>query len=197
MQILIATPLYPPDKTPSASYVKELATRLAAEHSVSVIAYGHLPEETREVTIIPIAKNLGTLYRLCRFGHTLSKEAKKADAVIIENGPATEAPTIILSLMTSFRYSFHITDTEAFIKGRQYSLRDIIRRLAARRAARLIISPGFGRQKALKHRVISSIPHPPERPEILPLEDYPQADMDNYEKAWTKHLKSLANLLAS
>ena len=157
MRILIATPLYPPDVAPSASYVKELATRLVGGHSVSVIAYGHLPEETKGVTIIPIAKNLSRPQRLWRFGCALSKAAKKADVVIIENGSATEAPAAILSFIIGLRYLFHITDTEAFTKDRRYSLRGIIRRLATRRATALIVSPELPSQTALKHQAINSI----------------------------------------
>ena len=197
MRILLATPLYPPDIAPSALYVKELAARLAARHSVSVIAYGHLPEEIKGVTIIPINKSSSRLRRLWRFGHTLGREAKKADVVIIENGPATELPASILSLLTGLQFIFHVTDTKAFLNNKKYSRRRIIRRLAAWRAKRIIVSLESMLPTLPKRAVANFIPHPPERPEILPFADYPEAELADYEKAWARHLKDLTNLLAT
>src|SRR3989344_9051256 len=40
MKIVLATALYPPDIAPPAPYVKELATRLAANHEVTIVTYG-------------------------------------------------------------------------------------------------------------------------------------------------------------
>ena len=64
MKILIVTPLYPPDIAGHSAYVKELALRLREAHTVTILAYNHIPEKIEGVNIITIQKHLPTLVRL-------------------------------------------------------------------------------------------------------------------------------------
>ena len=197
MKILIATPLYPPDIAAPAPYVKELATRLAKDHEVTVIAYGHLPEEVVGVRLVSVPKNLSILRRLWRFTRVLRLEAKAADVTLIENGPATELPAALLSLFTRFRYVFHGTDTKSLINIKKYPVRGLIERLAITRAEQLIMCEGYTPHQSTTMRGTVCVPHPPERPEILPFAEYPKAEMSTYETAWKEHLLKLTTLMKS
>ncbi len=168
MRILIATPLYPPEVADAAAYAKELATRLAKDHAVVVVAYAHLPEKVTGVRVVEIDKRQPRLARLRAFRKALSREARDADAVIAINGASVELP-ILFALGAPF--VFCVADKAAHARG------GILERLAFFRA----------------RTVVSEVP--PHRPEILPLEPEPTEALAAWEKAWQTHLAKLFSLL--
>jgi hypothetical protein len=44
MKIVIATPIYPPELGGPATYTKELATRLANIHDITIVAFTNAPQ---------------------------------------------------------------------------------------------------------------------------------------------------------
>jgi hypothetical protein len=172
MRVVLATPLYPPDIAGPAPYVKELAKRLSKDHDVTVVAYGRMPEKVEGVRIIAVPKDRPMLSRLAAFYRALREAAKDADIVIAENGSSVELPASLIGK----RLILHMGDAAAHEHANQNLVRHVIERIAAAHAA----------------HIVRDIPLP--RPEILPLEEFPQKAMDAYELSWDDHVRSLSSL---
>lgn len=172
MRVVIATPLYPPDIAEPAPYVKELAKRLRNEHEVTIVAYGRLPEKIQGVRIIAVPKDRPTVSRLFAFYRALRRAAKNADVVYAENGSSVELPVSLVGK----RLVLHMGDAAAHEHANKSLIRHVIERIAATHAA----------------HVVRDLPLP--RPELLPLEAFPQEAMDAYEASWDGHLRILAPL---
>ncbi len=174
MKLVVATPLYPPDIGDPAPYVKELASRLVNNnHQISIVAYGRLPEPVPGASLSMVDKRTFTPLRVVRFFFTLLRTLKGADVLYIQSGISVELPTLI-ALM--FAHPHHILYRQsAEPKKRNLLYRNIQRHIKTR--AITIESP------------LSLV-----RPEILPLEPFPQNDFAIYEQAWTEHIAQLEHL---
>ncbi len=170
MRIVIATPLYPPDIAPQASYVKELAQRLGTQHQVTLVAYGSYPEAVPGVRIVSVSKRQPKPLRLLAFLWALYREVKNAEVLYAENGPSVELPVGLLTRITRLKLVVHLGD-----------------QLAHTRAARL---EQFMTSRASS--VVSDIPL--SRPEILPFTAYPEEAFRAHEASWQTHVAMLTNL---
>ncbi len=176
MKIIIATPLYPPDIASPAPYVKELAKRLKEKHEITVVIYGHLPEKVPGVSFVCVDKRHPLPLRLLRFSFALWKAVRDADMLYCENGASVELPAGLVTLFTRRPLIVHIGDPIARKNAEKNYLLKYIERFAARRA----------------REVINETPTP--RPEIIPLDPTPQAELDAYEKSWNTHINTLENI---
>lgn len=95
MHLTIVTPLYPPDLGRLSRYVRELAIRLNAEHTVTVVTYGTIPEETAGVLIRTVSKNLPILLRISAFTFRLWLESRRSDALYVCDGASVGWPAIV------------------------------------------------------------------------------------------------------
>ena len=172
MKIVIATPLFPPDTAPSAQYAKELAARLAHDHAVTVVAYGHLPESESGVRIIAIEKSLMLPLRVISFFLSLLRVTKNADLLIVENGPSAEVPALLVSWLRPMRLIYSVSDRRARLKS------------AASRFSRMLGK----RLSSRAGKIVESIPG--ERPEILPFSPRPIAAFAAWEAEWDRHLRA-------
>ena len=170
MQILIATPLYPPEVADAAVYAKELARRLSEGHEVTVLAYAHLPEELPRVQIITIEKRQSRSERLRAFRHAFAQAVRDTDAVIVVNGASTELP--ILFSRRTVPLVFCIADKAAHAHG------GIVERLSFLRADAIVSDP------------------PPRRPEILPLEPEPTEALAAWDAVWDTHVQALEKIFS-
>lgn len=91
MKILILTPLFPPDIGAPSSYVKTLLSQLT-EYDVTLLLYGYLPESAGNTNMVILDKRQPRAILLIKSFFTLLKFGRKADLVIINNGPSTELP---------------------------------------------------------------------------------------------------------
>jgi len=173
MHIVIATPLYPPDVAPSASYAKEVATRLSKRHKVTVLTYGRLPEEISGVDIIAINKKQPLLFRLLEFTKQIQKHIKKADLLYVQNGPSVELPVLFATAISNKKTLFHISDKAAHIQAQRNAFSSFLFSLLSKRAV----------------SVLNNSPEP--KPEILPFEPASKESVAMYEKSWDDHLKEL------
>ena len=178
MKIVLATALYPPDIAPPAPYVKELATRLAANHEVTIVTYGRLPEKVRGVQIITVDKRRLLIFRLLRYMFILWNAARKADIIYAQNGTSVELPAGLVALLTRRLFVVHIADKTAHEYAARRPLRAWIERFA------------FGRA----HAVVANTPLP--RPEILPLETPPTEKLNAFHASWEAHVRGLLVLFA-
>lgn len=183
MKILILSPLFPPDTAPSSQYVKELVTRLVY-HKVTVLLYGHLPEEVQDVKYVCVDKRDSVLTRAFLFTKHLVNLARKHDLIIIQNGPSVELPSLITLWFIRLPVILMESDAPAMNRTLNYWLYGTIHRLIRRRALLTI-------------RANDTSLWPLPRPQIHPLKPFPIEEMRLYEDSWQTHLKALQALLTS
>ncbi|MBX2866349.1 hypothetical protein KTR10_00080 [Candidatus Kaiserbacteria bacterium] len=167
MRILIVTPLYPPDTAETAQYVKELAKRLSDQHKVTVVLYGHLPEELSNVETCCVDKRKPIVMRLFSFFKTLLRELRKHDMLYIINGRSVEVPVFFATKLRRIPHVFLPFDTTAPLTSFGRTLQQTS-------------------SKDISYANLSLI-----RPEVLPFEEYPAEAFKRYEEDWKKHLESL------
>lgn len=177
MKIVLATPLYPPDVAESAAYVKELAARLRNKYTVTIVAYGRLPEKIEGVDIIAVDKRRPLPIRLLAYTLNLLKAVGAADVLYVENGASVELPAAFVSLLTSTPLILHIGDQRAHEWAKHAILLRYIEALVMWRAKKVIIES------------------PVTRPEILPFKPYPEGAFETYERSWKTHLEMLNGIL--
>ncbi len=175
MKIVLATPLYPPDIAEPAPYIKELARRLAANHAVKVVVYGHLPEQVPGVTVIAVDKRRPLPFRLLSYTIALMRAARGADVLYAQNGPSVELPLIFVSRIKRMPLFMHIGDKAAHEYAARHPLRRLIERLAFRKA-----------------RAVEGTPQP--RPEILPFDPRPDAALAAWKESWYGHMQELGHI---
>jgi hypothetical protein len=178
MRIVVATPLYPPDIAGPAPYVKEFAKRVSPLHKITIVTYGHLPEQIPDVPIIVVSKRTPLFLRLPLYTATLWKQFRTADIVYVQNGASAELPASILAILSRTPLIFHIQDQAAHERAQKAFVLGLIERFTTR-CARSIITT-----------------RPESRPEILPFVPPPTAAMKSYEESWERHLAELNLLFA-
>ncbi|PIR85301.1 hypothetical protein COU15_01420 [Candidatus Kaiserbacteria bacterium CG10_big_fil_rev_8_21_14_0_10_45_20] len=178
MNILICTPLYPPDVENTAQYVQELARRLAGAHSVAVLTYGALPEPTEGVVLYGVKKEQSALVRIWRYTGKLFALQKNADVVVAINGASVELPLVLTAPFARARIILNDVDERALAVHRKNALLGALHALARARA-----------------RVVCALSEtPPAKPEILPFSPPPVAEQAQYEASWKAHLEHLETL---
>lgn len=175
MNIVLFTPLYPPDIEPVAVYTKELAKRLSVKHTLTIVAYARLPEKVPKVRMVAINKSASIIVRLFRGTVALWHTARGADIVYAENGASVELPLLFLQLFSKTKTMLHIGDTAGYTWTQKTFFRRIIQQLVMHRAT----------------QVVRDMPMP--KPEILPFVDNPTSELEAYEASWTAHLAQLEN----
>lgn len=174
MQILILAPLFPPDVGGAAEYVKELAQRLSS-HTVTVLIYGHLPESIANVHIVTVDKRASLPIRLLRYTVALYNHSKNTDLVIINNGPSTELPVLLIAIFRPLQLCLCESDSVAakasLIGGYGILHRSIIQR------AKIILS--FPTDELYR------------RQEILPFGSSNEESEEEREAWWQMHLEKI------
>lgn len=197
MRILLITPLFPPDIADPAPYVKELARRLAKSHTVTVLAFNHLPEHVPGVTIHTIEKNRPLPIRLLQMFTAILKHGRSTDVLYLQNGPSTELPTALAYLFVRKPFVLRLGDEAALQFAEKQFLLFIIQRLAIRLARISIVhTPLLHEKLAARYGVdrVTYLDRPPERPEILPFRPRPNAALGAHERAWEAHIGSLEKI---
>lgn len=191
MKIAIASALFPPDIAVPAPYIKELATRLGKEHTVTVLMYNHLPEHIDEVQYVIIEKSKATIIRIVKFTRALWKIGKGNDVVLVQNGAATELPLILVSLFVHKKLILVVSDPKAItVHNTNWLLRSIY--TLASLCAYKIIVPEYTKITTPK---MHAVPFPKEKPEILPFGTYPTDATAEYMASWEKHYRILIAIL--
>ncbi|MFQ5540963.1 MAG: hypothetical protein ACE5F4_01820 [Candidatus Paceibacteria bacterium] len=167
MKIVIATPLYPPDIADQALYVKELATRLAPNHRVTVVTYGRIPEKVPGVTILLTNKHLPAPLRLLKFTYNLLRALNDADAFYVHSGISAELPSLVARILFKTRTLIRITTPT------DTPFKKFVRTHLAKKAIEINIDTQL------------------QRPEILPFKPYPTDAFKIYDQAWNKHTRTI------
>jgi hypothetical protein len=177
MRLTVVTPLFPPDVHDVASYHKDLVTRLAREHTVTVALYGHLPENVPGVTFNTIDKRTKVTTRLWLMFRILMTLRTSSDWFIVTNGPSTELPALALSFFTSKPILLITSDT--IVPTRFYAF---IHTWLKRRTHGTVTLQGAFDQLV--------------KPEIHPLITMKAEALVRYEAAWNNHLATITHNLA-
>lgn len=173
MKIVLATPLYPPDISEPAPYIKELARRLAAEHEVTIVATSYLPEAVEGVRIEVVNKRRPLLLRLIALTLTLLREAKNANIVIVENGASTELAGGIAARLIRKPFIMHIGDATAHERTKLSARDRMLEAFLSKRMVAVITDP------------------PPQKPEILPFKERSSDEQIRYDTWWSNHIAKL------
>ena len=199
MRILLVTPLYPPDISEPAPYVKELAKRLSLKHTVIVLTFGHIPEAVDGVTIVSVEKSSILPVRLFQFFQVLRSTAMTADVVYAQNGPSVELPLLVLTVWAKARIFFRLGDPVPLRSAlTRVSLRFLLINLMKRVHGVVVhdehdvtlaklLSPGIPTKPTVLRR-------PLPRPEILPFSKSDGRGMGAFETAWDEHTEALIQL---
>lgn len=180
MRLTLVTPLFPPDVHSVATYHKELATRLQTEHTVSVLLYGHLPEQIPGVSFITIDKRTNTIKRLSNMFASLFLSRNNTDYYLVTNGPSTELPALLFSFITRTPIILLLSDTIDLV-GTKRKIYTTLHNLLCKRAQAIIMS---------SHTITALT-----RPEIHPLIATLPHAFEQYEAAWTNHLSTITHQL--
>lgn len=176
MKTLIISALFPPDVAAPAQYAKELASRLDTGE-ISLLVYGKRPETVPNVTIDTVSKRSSVFIRLPLFFFKLLKHLKRVDRVILTNGPSVELPLLIARLFFPKPFLFVISDDAACERSKNHT----------------VLAHGHSTLRSLSSAYIDTIP--PQKPEILPFEAYPETAIAAYSDAWDAHLEVLRQKL--
>jgi hypothetical protein len=178
MKIVLATPLFPPDIAEPATYIREIALRLATrKHQVVVATYGRLPEEIPGVSIVAVDKRMPLPLRIFSFFFALKRALRDADALFAENGPSTELVAGLLARVTRVPLIAHLGDARALARSESGLIPSLTLSFFTRGACLVLREP------------------PQERPEILPFSPRPEAELSAYEAWWTKHIETIEGIL--
>lgn len=175
MKIVIATPLFPPDIGRPAEYVKELAKRLAGRCSVTVVAYGSLPEQVPGAKVVTVPKNWPIPLRMVAFTWRLWRELKGAQAVWVCDGASVGLPSATAARLRGIPMIRHMLMDEAAervkFSGRRSRLIEWLQGFVLKQARRVVVPTGALRDASLAYVPASRmivVPYPGERLQTLP-----------------------------
>lgn len=176
MNIAILTPLFPPDIGEPAPYAKLLANKLAdAEHNVSVLLYGHLPENVSGVKFVCTDKRKWTFVRLYLYTMRLLMKYRKFDLLIINNGLSCEFPATYIMPFRKSSTVLVISDPIAKAKSRSGMYKNVHENLKNKVTATIDITEETDRHK----------------PEIHPFKPVSDITISNHDKWWNRHLEEI------
>src|SRR3989344_3161628 len=138
MKIILATPLYPPEISNTASYVKELAKILSSKHEIIVLTYGYMPEKVRGVRIYTINKNKPLPVRLFLYFLALWQISKGTDIIYAQNGASVELPIAIISMLRRIPVVLSFSDSEAYLRASQKGIMRFIENLVIKKSASVV-----------------------------------------------------------
>ncbi len=174
MKILLLSPFFPPDPSPSANFTKFCAAELIKNgHEVAAIHYGILPEAVPQLNIVSIKKNQGLIRRLWTFTQALW-HARKVDSIIIHNGPSVELPVIMLKPFLKAKIIYVIVDPMAIQLTTKIA--GLINRLI----------------KLLSYASYQPTPALIQKPIVHPLQNN-EVSLTQWEKDLTEHCRQITN----
>lgn len=179
MHILIVSSLFPPDIAPTAKYVKLLAGNLSKPHKVSVLHFGHLPEQIKHVSCTSVSKGRSVLTRSFIMCRALIKESRQADVVLLQNGPSVELPALLAGLFLRRKTIYMISDQSAHARTKQHAFKKIIQQLV---------------QKICMQTIYIDDLRPLLQPIMHPLEDIPEQTLHEHKEIWQAHSAQLEAL---
>ena len=182
MKIIIATPVYPPETSLTATYVKEVASRLNHDgNDITVITYANVAEDIEGVRTIMVKKSQPVVVRFLNYTFALFKATKNADVLFVQEVIASGLPALIVSLLRNIPIVLHLTQDEALKRNRKESTNKT--RTMAGTLQKFILShvtviavPSvhfakiIGERYRIKKEKFTTLYNPPSKEQVLPFE---------------------------
>ncbi len=172
MRILVLTPLFPPDVSTSAVYIKKLVTKLSVNYDVTCLHYGQLPEKAGATTLVSVRKDVTTIKRLASFAYAIWRQ-RHCDIVLVMNGPSIELPFLLVHLLKRTKLVYVESDPNAITKAS--FIGKTLHRLMSKKSS-VVLKPA------------STILN---RPLLHPLDNTNLTDVTNYEQNFALHVEEV------
>ena len=134
MNILVATPIYPPESGGPARYTKELSRRIAEGNDVTILAYTDSAEVFPNTKLLAVSKMLPLPVRLFKYTLLATKCAKTNDVMYVQNAMAAGLPVAIASMISGTPFILKFVGDEAWERATQ-------RRLTTKRLEEFLSTP--------------------------------------------------------
>lgn len=174
MKILILSPLFPPDTGAPASYVKDLAERLAGEYDTTLLVYGYLPENVTGASISTVDKRALLPLRLLSYTKSLLQQSDH-NLVIVNNAPSIELPLLLVSLFKKNVYILIESDPIA-LKASKRGWYKVLHKIVQDRSKKIVVLAEETNYK---------------KAEILPFVEFDAASEARRQTWWSTHLNHL------
>ncbi len=122
MNILLATPNFPPGIGHEATYTKELCSRISSKHNVTVISYTSSKDPLPNTKLISINKHQPVTTRLFQYTLAVWKNRRGTDVIYTQNAMAAGLPVAIASVLTRIPFTLKFLSDESWERAVQYKL---------------------------------------------------------------------------
>lgn len=147
MKIIVATPVYPPEISGPAYYIKELALKLRENHQVTIVAYASTSEKIDGTRLFTISKRRPIPIRLAKYFVTLYKASHDADVIYVQNAMAAGLPAILVGKIRKIPVVIKYLSDEGYSTG----IRMSIQKFVLRQASIITTGSAFMRDKIIKN----------------------------------------------
>jgi glycosyltransferase involved in cell wall biosynthesis len=120
MKIVIASPIYPPEIGGPATYTKELAEKLSADHVCTIVAYTNNNQSVPGTTLVAVLKDLSLPMRLGKYFLALMKATKKSDVIYVQNAMAAGLPAVLVGMIQRKPVILKFVGDEAWERATQH-----------------------------------------------------------------------------
>lgn len=114
MKIILATPVYPPEQSSPAKYIKELALKLRDHHELTIVAYASTSERIDGTTLFTISKRRPLPLRLIKYFITLYNAGEDADVIYVQNAMASGFPAVLVGRLRKIPVVLRFVGDEAW-----------------------------------------------------------------------------------
>lgn len=114
MKIILATPVYPPEVSSLATYIKQLALKLRDKHEVTIVAYASTSERIDGTTLRTVSKQRQLPFRLLKYFITLYKASRGADVIYVQNAMVAGLPAVFVGKLRQIKVVLKFVGDEAW-----------------------------------------------------------------------------------
>lgn len=126
MKIVLATPVYPPEQSSPAVYIKELALKLRDKHELTIVAYASTSERIEGTTLFTISKRRPLPLRLIKYFITLYNASEDADVIYAQNAMASGLPAMLVGKIRKIPVVIKYISNEGYSAGIRMSIQKFV-----------------------------------------------------------------------
>ena len=122
MKIVIATPVYPPEISETAIYIRNLATHIRDAHETTIITYANAVEDISGVKIIAIKKSRRLPVRMALYTIALFRISKGVDVISTYEILASGLPALIVGFLRQVPVVINFTEDDVWRRAEKLKL---------------------------------------------------------------------------
>lgn len=181
MSIAIVTALFPPERSATSLYAKQLAERVAGV--THLLTYQDHPESVEGVAMVTVNKRTNVLSRILAMTKSIFVHTNNIDVIIVLNGPSVDLPIVFFSFFSRKKIVYVESDHRVLTALKESWSRRLLTTVMKKRADHTL---------QCASEVSSSL----QKPEFHPLVTHEYAVAQKvHETAWQEHLAQLNKLL--